>query len=402
MALAAVLTCLGAPAQAAPPSPQAVVVAVVGETGGLNVLHQDFRTPDGRSPRYPSTMPKPTVVALPRSGSFDDALTTLRQGPLARMRPGQLYAVAGTRLLLVNVGATPYDALDSDALHATGVTDSVVGTRVGTAPDALAVVVLGGDTASDLAWANGQRWVDLASTSDYTISTTRDPLQCSGSATAHAFAGSGRVLFSSSGNTTDQPESLISPNGLPDTYLVGGVDATGSTWRPGHPEESDPFYAAGNVVRPYETGERYSYQAAAPDSFTGLTHFGGTSGATPLTAGWAARLVAHARTTLRATGGVTAGALASGPRRTARGPLADGRLTRDELVTLLHAVAVQHSGLPAGPAYAAEGYGALDASAIQQAERVLDGTAVLPVRSADDQADAAAHQVRAAYFARCA
>jgi hypothetical protein len=81
--------------------------------------------------------------------------------------------------------------------------------------------------------------------------------------------------------------------------------------------------------------------------------------------------------------------------------LADGRLTKDELVTLLHAVAVQHSGLPSGAAYAAEGYGALNASSIRKAESILDGTEAMPSRPADDQADAAAHQVRAAVFARC-
>jgi hypothetical protein len=93
--------------------------------------------------------------------------------------------------------------------------------------------------------------------------------------------------------------------------------------------------------------------------------------------------------------------LASGPRHTSRGPLADGRFTRTELIALLHAVAVPHSGLPDGPAYAAEGYGALNASAIAKAEAVLDGTQPQPDRAADDQVDAAAHQVREVAFRRC-
>lgn len=377
------------------------VVAVVGEPYSLNVLHQEFRTADGRDPRYPRGLPRTTRVTLPTTGSFDQRLAALQDGPLASMQPGVLYAVAGTRLLLVNLSDSRYDAVGQDRLHATGVVDSVVGAKVGTAPTALAVVVLGGGTEKAWSWVAQQSWIDLASTSNYLISTTSSPTQCTGAAPVRAFSRSGRVLFSSSGNTTDGAEPLISPNGLPETYLVGGTDSAGNSWRPGHPEEADPLYAAGNVVRPYETGERFSYLAAAPDSLGGLTHFGGTSGATPLTAGWAAQLVDHARHVVGSAAGTAGGALAAGPRRTARGPLADGRLSRTELVTLLHSVAQQRSGLPGGAAYPVEGYGALNAGAIVRAKRILDGTQPLPDRTADDQVDAAVRQLRASIFSRC-
>jgi hypothetical protein len=385
------------PAGSAPP----VVVAVMGEPGSVNVLHQEFRTADGRDPAYPPGMPRPQQVSLPAGGSFDDQLAALKAGPLAHLRPGVLYAVRGTRLVLLNVGSTSYDAVGGNAVHATGVVDAVVGNTVGTAPHALAVVVLGGGNDTAYRWLANQGWVDLATTSDYTVSTTSNPSQCIGSAPVRAFSRSGRILFSSSGNTTDQPEALISPNGLPDTYLVGGVDSTGATWRPGHPEESDPFYVGGNVVRPYETGERFSFQAAAPDSLSALVHFGGTSGATPLTAGWAARLIQHARDVVGATAGTSGGALATGPRHSRRGPLGDGRLSRDELVALMHAVAEQRSGLPGGVAYAAEGYGALNVAAIGRAEQILNGRQILPTRAADDSADAATRQLRQAVFSRC-
>jgi hypothetical protein len=379
-----------------------VVVAVIGESGGVNVVHHDFRTHDGHNPRYPDDMPTPVMISLPARGSFATQMHTLAAGPLGRMRPGTLYAVAGTRLLLVDVGTTSYDGVQPDALHATGVADSVTGTRVGTDPDALVVVVLSNESRRSYTWLAAQRWIDLATTSDYSIGVNSDDtLQCYGAAQSRRFAATGRVLFSSAGNTTDQPESLVAPNGLPETYLVGGVDASGNTWLPPHPSESDPFYAAGNVVRPYETGELYSFTAAAPDSLDGWTHFGGTSGATPRTAGWAARLVADARRLLRSPAATTRGALAVGPHPVQRGPLADGRLTRDELIRLLHAVAVPHSALPDGASYALEGYGALNAAAVRHAERVLDGADPTPDRAADDAFDARAHQLRAAYFARC-
>jgi hypothetical protein len=390
-----------APTLAATPPSAPVVVAVVGEPNSVNVLHHEFRTTDGRDPVYPRGLPRPTRIKLPTTGTFGQRLAALKDGPLASMHPGVLYAVAGTRLLLVNLSHAAYDAVGQDALHATGVVDSVVGTSVGTAPKALAVVVLGGGTDAAWSWIAQQSWIDLASTSDYTISTAPDPTQCIGSAQVRAFSRSGRILFSSSGNTTDQPEALISPNGLPETYLVGGTDSGGNSWRPGHPEESDPFYAAGNVVRPYESGERFSYQAAAPDSLAGLTHFGGTSGATPLTAGWAATLVDYARHVVGSTVGTSGGALATGPRHPSRGPLSDGRLTRAELINVLHAVAQQHTGLPSGAAYAAEGYGALNAAALAEAKRIVDGTQPIPNRSGDDQADAAARQFRTSTFSRC-
>ena len=380
---------------------QPVVVAVVGETGGINVLHADFRTPDGRLPAYPADMPRPVVVPLPRIGNFASAWRALERGILGHMQPGTLYAVAGTRLLLVNAGADPYDALQSDAIHATGVADSVTGTRHGSDPQALVVVVLSNQPERVYSWLSDNSWVDLASTSDYAIYTTSGPTQCVGADAVRAYTASGHLLFGSSGNTTDQGEPLVAPNGLPQTYLVGGVDSTGQTWLPPHPEESDPFYAAANVGRPYESGELFSYGAAAPDSFTGIQHFGGTSGATPLTAGWAARLVAVARTLTHSTSATRNRALAVGPARTARGPLADGTLTNDELRTLLHSVAVQHSGLPGAAAYALEGYGALNADAERHAEQILAGSRPEPSRAGEDTANDVALQERAAVFARC-
>lgn len=377
-----------------------MVVAVVGEVGGINVLHQDFRTANGRDPAYPSSMPRPTMVSLPHGGSFAAQHAKLEHGVLGHLQPGVLYAVAGTRLLLLNANTSVYDAVQTDSAHATGVVDSVTGTRFGTDPGALVVVVFADAYNSAYGWLSGQSWIDIASTSDYQYSTTDSPTQCQGAADVRSWTAAGHQLFSSAGNTTDPPEPFISPNGLPETYIVGGVTAQGQTWTPGQTNETDPYWEFGNVVRPYETGELYSYPAAGPDGFIGTQHFGGTSGATPRTAGWAALLIAHARAVLHQTAPVR-GALAAGPHRTARGPLSDGRFNRVELVSLLHSIAQPHSGLPDGAQYAVEGYGALNATAIARAMKVLDGTASVSARSGDDQADAAAHQLRAAIFSRC-
>ncbi len=373
--------------RAAPPA----VVAVIGESPGVNVLHDDFRTPDGRDPVYPSGMPRPVFVSLPARGSFADRMAALQAGPLGHPQSGTLYAVHGTRLLLY---ATPSvtDLVGGDRLHATGVLSAAIGRRFGTAPTSLAVFIPYGVPAS-YAWLHDQSWIDVASTSSYTVSTVNsndavDTPLCLGARPVREWVARGHTFFASAGNTTDEAEPLTSPNGLAEVYQVGGVDGSGHTWLPGHLEESDPFYAAGTVVRPYQTGELYSFPAAAPDALTGSVHFGGTSGATPRTAGRAAALISAARAVISRG-------------RPAQGPLSDGELSSTELVSLLHAVAVPV--LPDSPVgYATEGYGALTAGSQDLALRVLAGTAPMPNRSLDDAANTAAQQLRAAGVdARC-
>jgi hypothetical protein len=402
---AAVVPASAATAPAAP-----AVIAVIGEPGGLNVLHNDFRTRDGRDAVLPAGV-RAVRVTLPRGGDFAERIAALTAGPLGHLQPGTLYYVAGTRLLVLATkdvaGRSTTDILTPDRVHATGVVDAAIGRAHGTAPDALAVFVTGGGPAP-WAWVAAQPWVDVASTSSYSApqvaassGAASDSLLCESAAAVRKIVASGRVVFSSSGNTTDQPEALTSPNGLPEVFQVGGVDAHGKTWTPGHSEESDPFYAAGNVVRPYDTGELFSFPAAAPDSVDGTVHFGGTSGATPRTAGWAAVLVASAR---RITGGARSsnGSYTLG-RKAARGPLSDGRFTGSELAEVL-----RHSAVPAEAAtpgrYFVEGYGALNAAAVASAVNVLAGRAALALRPDEDAAAAATRQARGAAFnaGRCA
>lgn len=386
--------------------PSPAVVAVIGETPAVNVLHDDFRTADGRDPSYPRGMPTPEFVTLPAAGTFRERLAALEAGPLGHPEPGRLYAVHGTRLLLF---ATPgvTTLVGGDRLHGTGSLSSAVGRKFGTAPRGLGVFVPSATPAA-FEWLSRQSWIDVASMSTYAVRTVNsaEPVTtpiCLGADPVSHWIQAGHTFFSSSGNTTDQPEALVSPNGLSSVYQVGGVDAAGNSWLPGHTEESDPFFAAGNVVRPYETGELFSFPAAAPDALSGSVHFGGTSGATPRTAGRAAALVDEARLLLnsRARGAHLADA-ARGVRLPAYGPLADGSLTAQELVRLLHAVAVPALSQPGVSRYAVEGYGALTPAAQQTAVQVLRGATQMPVRGEDDTANATAEQGRASVVdARC-
>lgn len=390
------------PAEAGPARPAVrpvTTIAIVGDSA-INPLHVEFRTRDGRDPAYPVGMPRPVRVPLPRATSFDEAIAELARGPLGSPVPGTLYSIGGTRLLLYAAsGGAGLLAPGDGRLHGTGTAAAAGGSRTGTSPDSLVVFVPGGGDAA-YGWVARQRWIDVASTSVYTIPTTG---QCAGTAGARALHRDGGLLFSSSGNLYDYYEPLASPNGLPEVYQVGGVDGTGRTWLPPHPEEEQPFFALANVVRPYETGGRFSFATASGDSTTGTQPFGGTSGATPTVAGYAAELVAEARRLFGDAGPRDNVALATArPARRvpSTGPLADGLFTRDELVDVLHRTAVPHEAVAAGR-YAVEGYGATDARSHRSALQVLRGQSAMPVRVEEGAAHAQAESARGWQASRC-
>jgi hypothetical protein len=374
------------------PLPAAPVIAVVGESG-MNVLHEDFRTRDGSTPSYPRGLGQVVPVTLPTVGSFAQRRAAVAAGPLGHLQPGRVYGIRGTRLLVVSApGPAPYTDVtgggtteitvggsNDPTLHGTGVVDAAIGLRYGTAPDALAVLVLG-NAADSWSWVARQPAVDVASTSAYEVGRP-----CTAAAEVRRIVAAGHPVFSSSGNTTDEGEQLTSPNGLPDVYQVGGVTPDGTPYGTSPGPDDDPFYAVGQVTRPYQTGELYDFRTASFDSETGTMRFGGTSGATPRTAGWAATLLAHARS-LRT--------------RPDRGPMADGVLDRAELVRLLHHVA--EPSMPGSPAaFYVEGFGALNSRAIRRAERVLEGRLGEPSRPQDDASEAQVEAWRAAAFSGC-
>ena len=395
VAVAAALSAVAGPvcrsAVASAPRESEPVIAIVGESG-LNVLHHDFRTADGSTPSYPASLGRVVTVSLPSSGTFAAKRAAVAAGPLGHLQPGTVYGIRGTRLLIAAApglqpqtdvtgsATTSYsvDGVDDPTLHGTGVVDAAIGLRYGTAPNALALLVLG--SAEDAwTWVAAQPGIDIASTSAYEVGG-----RCTGATAVRRFVGAGHPVFSSAGNTTDQGEPLTSPNGLPEVYQVGGVTADGAPYGSPH-QDSDPWYGAGQVMRPYQTGELYDFPTAGYDSETGTMRFGGTSGATPRTAGWAAVLIAHSRELTRT------------PRR---GPMTDRRLDVGELTRLLRHVAVPSMAGQPGAFYQ-EGYGALTRGAVQRGIHVLDGDATEPARPADDADEAQVEQARAAAFADC-
>jgi hypothetical protein len=355
-----------------------VVIAVV-ENGGLNVLHDDYRMPRrGVTARAPDVL-NPRTVFLPDTGGFEQRLEAGRRGPLGKLTPGTLYRIAGTKIAGVYVPEdTQVTDLFADMTHATGTTSSAVGNTHGTNPDATLVYVVDSGPAA-WEWVAAQSWIDLVSTS-YFGGGSRGT--CVEGPYIEEIVEGGRVVFSSSGNG-EQAGLFSSPSGVPSTYQVGGVDASGRSYVPGASGTSGSIMP----TRPYETGDRFDFPAAAADSLDGSQDFGGTSGAAPSTTGRAAHLIQVARSILGSRWtGVRDGALARATDpglRPARGPLADGDLTGAELVDLLH-----HTARPAEPAsplrYLVEGYGAHDADTVALAERVLRGLEEIPERPDDD------------------
>lgn len=371
-----------------------VVIAVI-ERGGMNVLHSDFRL-DGRQVlRLPGVMPPSVAVKLPRTGSFEDRTQAIRRGALGNLKLGTLYRLQGTRIIGI-YAADEFGAntdITADRFHATGTTSAAVGLVHGTNPNALLVFVP--DTSREAwDWLAEQRWIDVISTSYYSFSSQDT---CIAAESIRRITEQGRLVFSAIGNG-EQAGAFFTPSGVPESYQVGGVDDSGRSYRP---QSDNPF----TPTRPYETGDRFDFPAATADALTGSMDFGGTSGATPSTAGRAAELISFARSLLGSTGGLSDGALAasgSNARLPDRGPLKDGKLTSIELVDLMH-----HTATPAETAtplrYLIEGYGAFQHDAVQLAKRVLSGEAREPERPDEDRMHGLVESGRAAFFpeARC-
>jgi hypothetical protein len=390
--------------------PRPAVIAVIGERG-LNPAHVEFRDTGATTP----ALPPHTVITLPTassSTSFASLLAQMSAGPLGRLQPGQLYRIDGTRLLVyIPAGQPgPYNLVDGPddgngdyRRHGTGATGAAIGTKHGTAPDAWAVFIPGSDP-SGYQWLARQDWVDVATVSSYILAmggTADGLLPCASAPHVRTYTED-RVFFASSGN--GEHSSLYLLNAMPEFYLVGGVDKEGNAIMaprvPADPSTEEISFSAPVSTRTYESGDRYEFQVASSLSVDGTLRFGGTSGASPTTAGRSAEIITAARALLADDGTRPAAVLAqrgAGAPLPAKGPLADGVFTAAELSDVMHAVA---SPKLVGPArYFAEGYGAMDGAAIALAKAVLRGDQLLPARPDDDRAHEAAEAVRAQHAA---
>lgn len=392
-----------APSAAAPvaAAPRPPVIGFV-SMDGVNPLHADFAAPPGAV--RPAGLPPAVEVRLPRTGSFDQRLQALREGPLGQMRPGVLYHLQGTRLLFVAagdqtasaVGAAPSGVglngrelgqAHAELAHDTGVLGAALSARMGTAPQAWGVSVVGADDAA-YGWTADQAWIDVTTRSGANIGEQT----CFAVEEVRRVHANGRIVIAAIGNTETAAIAATTPGLAPEVFHVGGVDGDGRPWTP-RPSTTDPLLNAVMPARPYETGDLFAFKTSDYASLTGDQDFGGTSGAAPRTAGRAALLIDQAR---RLLGDRNGGAEPRGRAgRVKRGPLSDGAFTRAELEQLLRSTAAP--SLPASAArHAAEGYGGHDETTTKVALRVLAGQEDLPARPEEDAAQARLDAARAA------
>lgn len=371
-----------APAPSAPTGPTGVV-AVVGEAG-INVLHQEWATPDGRSVVLPASIRRTVVrVGLPAAGDFEDRLAALRRGPLGTPRPGTLYYVEGTRLLVYNDGSRPPEDFLAD-FHGTAVTSLTVGRSVGSAPRALAVAVIGAEEPS-WNWVAKQDWIDIASASTFEIFP--GGVLCNSAAAVTSFRASGRLPLAAAGNSATDT-TAVSPGGHPSVVRVGGVEADGAS-------------AVPDSGRAYDVAELFTNRVAGVGADDRYQPGAGTSGSSPRVAGRIVDVLQRVRQATRSTGsGVRSGSLVlvgAGQRRPSRGPLTDGRLDGEELL-----VAVLSTARPKGAAlpgrYSSEGFGWFDDAAADAAVDVILGRTAPPPRTQDDLEHGAALVLRRAAY----
>lgn len=384
---------VSAPVHAAPTRSSTPAVIAIVEIGGFNVLHSDFRLNPGERLRLPAGMAATRSVPLP-TGSWDEQVAELGTGPLGNLEPDVLYSIAGSRIIGVRITerSNISNILDSRG-HGTGTASAAAGRNFGTNPGALLVLIPDTSKAS-WEWLADQRWIDVVSASYATLVTDEG---CPAADAIARIVRQGRLVFTAVGNG-EQVGQVSDPSGVPEAYQVGGVDEEGRTYL----NPSGQTNPAATPNRPYETGDRFSFVAADPDSLEGSRPFGGTSGAAPSTAGRAALLIQHARTILTAKV-PRPGLLAQATKRQAlpdSGPLADGDLTAHELTDLLHHVATP-AEVPSPFRYLIEGFGGLNKDAIDLAKKILEGKAEEPSRPEEDQMHAQAEAARHVVMGRC-
>jgi hypothetical protein len=265
--------------------------------------------------------------------------------------------------------------------HGTGTSSVSVGNLHGTCPECLLVFLQYTDSASAeaaIGWAMKQPWIDAISNSYGMGSNSvygRDRIY-SGSDTnlQRQASGRGQTIFFSAGNGLENSfvtptTTLLSSQEGPDWIItVGAVD----------PGTRASYTGPGKPVDLASIGSGYpsAYEATSV-SRKGPSGFGGTSNATPVTAGTYARALYLARRAMagpsrvQKDGMVAKGAARCGPVRKSC-EIGDGRLLATELRARLFQGAT-HTGkgfsspvgiaaLPTSPAdsaYATEGYGYL-------------------------------------------
>jgi hypothetical protein len=427
-----------------------VVIAVIDT--GINLYHEEYRAEDrwpargnasgnvsqASNPAGPpvdvAADPAPVDLDLERS-DWASAVEADR-ARLDELETETLYTFPGTKVLGGISFSEPFGdwpvLLDRPGGHGTMTSSRAVGNQVsipGEDPGVWLVMVQG-FTPDAVDWAAEQGWIDMVSISSGLSIGGVVPgaanVAAQDAIRSFEEASHAKPLFASSGNGAGNvgvagfPSWLRGASGVPDAFSVGATDNGNlAQW-----DNQDSYIAADGCSNP----------AARADAIAEIAnHGGGTSSATPFSAGGAAKVLLEARRTLNDTGigprydenrSRPEGAWASGHAGDAQvvlaegeaegieaGPLADGTFTMRELKDVVYHTALEtptedesdgeecgatRNGNPFGAGYVPaesvpedarfpfQGYGEVNDDSIATAIDVLHGEAELPERPTDD------------------
>jgi hypothetical protein len=385
-----------------------VVVAL--QDTGINPYHIDFRLPadddmQGVPPweyieGYPTTA-KPLNVSL-GAPSYESAVS--RDANLWKgVKSHQLYYFPGTKIIGgYDPGAdTRYTGVLDKAGHGTGTASEIAGMIHGFDNDVnVLIVMVQGLGEPPLQWLGQQPWIDVISASwGYNFG---------------AYFGTHENTFTKAATDAGKTVAFAAGNGISNTAIACDRATTLDS-----PTAGPSWVMSVGAVSP-RNGQDYCWHHIPPDvssyglhwpaadykSLDGEVDFGGTSCATPLTAGVVANEILQARRAVGDTVEGPHGAAAlvvapPGATLPASGPLSDGLLTHveaeDVVMKTAQPVAFDPAQCaadplecanttPTTPAYFVyEGYGLVNAASRDRATQVLLGQAPMPDRSDVDE-----------------
>lgn len=413
------------------------VIALV--DSGINAYHQDFRAPEfvHHPAEYVEGFPADAERLDLSFGVADSegyaAARDADEDTLLDIQGNKLYWIPGTRIIggystrAGGAGAFPERKILDENGHGTGVASVSAGQFFGSNPNALIVAVEGLGAAS-LEWATAQPWIDIVSNSWGNIGNL--PLG-STAATRGATRRGQTVAFAGGNGTSNQNSHQVFAPGGP----VPVDDPCECKFPDSNPTFTSPYGGASwiltvGAVSPINGQAHWWHSVPVDVSSFGskwrAAHafgvkqeesrdFGGTSCATPVTAGVLSTIIQRARTEL---GDTTQGqrdgqaVAVAGPGVTvpAEGPLADGTLTRTEAEALVQKTAFPVDFDPDKATwdyairpttdlyYAYQGYGVVNRDSRDLAHRVLMGEEPMPDRAEVDRFIAGADALRNAIW----
>lgn len=433
------------------PERPSVVLAVIDT--GMNFYHSEYRLGNLSSPLAVASDDTLAKLGVPQildvSLSLDvtewDAAVEKDMDALMAMEPRTLYTFPGTRIL----GAISFEERADDwpvildhperYTHGTMTTSRAIGNTVsigGAEPDIYLVIVQGFNLES-LRWVADQEWIDMASISagispygivpGVPLVLDKTELMGEGAIPTYNYLSHRKPFFASTGNgignagTVGYPSWSRGSSGVPDVLSVGANNNDEMS----HWHNQDGYISADGCANP----------AADPASTEDVTNSGGgTSSATPFSAGGGAKLLLEARRILNddhigarvGDPAPTADGWSSGRAEddaiilaqgeaglVADGPLADGIFTLTELKQTMYLTALAvptddesdgdkcnplaggfpgGENLPAAARFPIHGYGEINHASIEAAIAVLKGDAPMPARPDDDAAYAMARE----------